>query len=874
MEILELRVLKGPNYWSTAKKKLIQLLLDPEELRFKLTNEIPGFYEHFKKMSFSFDGNEGCDDVTRNLGLQLKEGISLCHVVGFIALELQRISGMNVDFGITSPAGKDGNYYIIFSYEEEAPGVYAAQAAVRITEALICGAGYDIRKEVEQIKKLWVTEKLGPSTASIVEEAQRRNIPFIRLDKGSLVQLGYGAKQKRIEATITSQTNSIAVDIAGNKEQTKNILTKAGIPVPEGYVVEDVHKLKEVIERIGFPIVIKPLDGNHGKGATINIRHWQDAIKALDHAKVFSKQAIVERFIEGRDFRVLVINNRFVAAALRTPACIVGDGIHTVQELINIVNRDPRRGDQHDNVLTRIIIDDEMRELLAMHHCTLDTILPLHKEVYLKRTANLSTGGTATDVTDEVHPYNVFLFERISRLIGLDICGIDVMATDLTTPLQESGGAIIEVNAAPGFRMHLSPSSGQCRNVAAPVVDMLFNGNGRIPIVAVTGTNGKTTTTRLVAHMAQQAGLVTGYTTTDGIYLDQNLLMQGDCSGPYSAQVILCDPSVEFAVLETARGGMLRSGLAFDQCDTAIITNVAEDHLGLDGIDTLDKLASVKSILAESVSETGYAILNADDDLVYAMKDRLKCKVALFSIYSDSVRIEEHCGKGEIAAVYENGFLLLRIGDNIIPIDEVKNVPITFSGKAEFNISNALAACLAAYTSKIKLSTIRQALRTFIPSSEKTPGRINIFEFDEFTFILDYAHNQHGVRALGKFIKSWDAPVKTGIITGVGDRRDEDLIALGEEAARIFDEIIIRHDDDMRGRSVEEVEQLISKGIFSVDPNKKIICSLGECESVSYAIENARPQSLIVALIDNIQKVTEVIKQHQKERVSQLQKAG
>jgi cyanophycin synthetase len=643
------------------------------------------------------------------------------------------------------------------------------------------------------------------------------------------------------------------------------LLTSANIPVPFGEVISDVENLKKVIEYIGFPIVLKPLNGNHGKGATINITNWPCAMTAFQRAQKYSEKVIIEKFIQGEDFRVLLVNDKFVAAALRKPAFVVGDGRSTIQELIDAVNKDPRRGHCHEKVLTTIKVDDVTMELLAKNSYTLETVPTLGEEVSLKPTANLSTGGTATDVTDEVHPANVFLFERLSRVVGLDICGIDVMAPDLKTPIRENGGVVLEVNAAPGFRMHLEPTSGQPRNVAKHVVDMLFkNGNGRIPIVTITGTNGKTTTSRLIANMAKQAGFVTGYTTTDGIYINDHLVLKGDCSGPQSAQFVLKDPLVEYAVLECARGGILRSGLGFDQCDCAVVTNVAEDHLGLDGIDSVEKLAKVKSVLPETVCSTGYAVLNADDDLVYAMTDRLNCKIALFSMYSDNVRIEEHCSRGGLAAVYENGYLLLRTGNHLIPVEEARNIPLTFGGKAEFNIANALAACLAAYTNRIKLNTIREVLRTFTPSHETTPGRVNVFDFGDFNIVADYAHNPHAVKAMGKFINSFGAKRKVGIITGVGDRRDEDIIALGEESARIFDEIIIRHDDDMRGRSIEEVEDLLTKGLVKIKPNIPIIYSMAECEAVDYAIDHASPNSVIVVLTEKIKKVTECILHHYK----------
>ncbi|HEY0041094.1 MAG TPA: cyanophycin synthetase, partial [Flavisolibacter sp.] len=800
------------------------------------------------------------------------------HVIEHIAIEIQILAGINVSFGQTRDAGEDGVYHVAFQYGEEEEGRYTAKAAVRIAEALIEGKDYDLQPDIAEIKRLWFRDKLGPSTGSLVEEAKKRNIPVIRLDDGSLVQLGYGAKLRRIEATITSHTSSLAVDVAGDKDKTKKLLKDANLPVPYGDVISNIENLKETIELIGYPIVIKPLDGNHGKGATIDIQDWEHAECAFHRAKKYGRNVIVEKFIQGSDYRILVINNKFVAAALRTPASVNGDGVHTIQELIDRENLDPRRGSGHDNILTEIRVDEITHELLKKKDYTLDTVLPKGEELFLKPTANLSTGGTATDVTDEVHPENVSCFERIARNIGLDICGIDVMAHTLSTPLKENGGAVLEVNAAPGFRMHIEPTNGQPRNVAKPVIDMLFpkKDNGRIPIIAITGTNGKTTTTRLMAHIVKTAGFVTGFTTTDGVYIQDELVLKGDCSGPHSAQLVLKDSVVEFAVLETARGGILRSGLGYDQCDTAIVTNVAEDHLGIGGIDTIEKLARVKSVVPETVHANGYAILNADDDLVYGMRENVKSKVALFSLHPENTRIQEHCAAGGLAAVYENGYLLLRIGNHFIPIEEAANIPITFGGKADFNIANALAASLAAYTNKIKLGVIRDALRSFVPSKETTPGRMNIYELNEFTVVLDYAHNPHGVKALGNFIRSMEGN-KVGVITGVGDRRDEDIISMGEEAAKIFDEIIIRHDDDMRGRTYEEVDRLLSSGIHKVDRNKRISYYGSECEAVEQVLREGKRGSVIVVLVDNVTNVTKCLQrfvQQEQEQLMSMGKAG
>jgi len=872
MKIEEIKVLRGPNYWSIKRKNLIQMTLDLEELEERPTDEIHGFYERLQQLLPSLYEHRCSIGKPGGFFKRVQKGTWMGHVIEHIAIELQNLAGLKVGFGQTRGTGREGVYHVVFEYCEEAQGRYTARAAVRIAKALIAGEPYALEEDLFEIKRLWIAERPGPSTASIVAAAQSRGIPVMRLDNEALVQLGYGCRQKRIEATITSKTNSIAVDLAGDKDRTKKILTAASIPVPEGDMICSVEKLQESVKRLGYPLVIKPLDGNHGKGATIGITDWDEAMVAFERAKQYADKIIVEQYISGRDYRILVIDKKFVAASLRTPASVTGDGRHTIRELIQIVNADPRRGNGHDNVLTCIEVNDVCLEFLGKHGYSMESVLPLGTVCYLKPTANLSTGGTATDVTDAVHPSNRSLFERVARTIDLDICGIDVMAPDLSTPLKENGGAILEVNAAPGFRMHLEPTVGQPRDVAAPVIDMLFplNNTGRIPIVAVTGTNGKTTTTRLMAHIAQQSGCITGYTTTDGIYIDNELVYSGDCSGPGSAEFVLKDSAVEFAVLETARGGLLRSGLAFDHCQTAIVTNVAEDHLGLGGIDTLEKLARVKAVVPESVLPGGYAILNADDDLVYAMRESLDCKVALFSLYSDNVRIEQHCAGGGIAAYFEGGYLILRIGNHIVPVEEVSAVPVTFGGRAVFNIANVLAAVLGAYTNNIKLSTIRKALQTFEPSASNTPGRINIYEFSDFTVMVDYAHNPHGVKALGGFIKTFDAAHRVGIITGVGDRRDEDIIALAEESARIFDEIIIRHDEDLRGRTHEELDRLLTEGIRRVDRNKPVTYNWNECAAVEVAIRQRRPQSLIVVLIEDFKSVTQCIQRMQAEEKASM----
>jgi cyanophycin synthetase len=876
MKILEVKVMAGPNYWSIRRHNLIVMLLDLEEMENRPTDTIEGFYERLERLLPSLYEHRCAEGVPGGFFNRVKAGTWMGHVVEHIALEIQTLAGMDTGFGRTVETDQRGVYQVVFSYGTARAGKYAAKAAVQIAYALIKGEEYDLSADIKKLREIWEEDHFGPSTYSIIKEAIDRKIPFIRLDDDSLVQLGFGANQKRIEATIASTTSNIAVDIAGDKERTKKILENAEIPVPKGEIVCDELELKSVIDEIGYPIAIKPVDGNHGKGATTHINNYPDAMQAMKLAHHFSKRVICERFISGHDFRALVINYKFVAAAKRTPASVIGDGVHTIRELINRVNTDPKRGVGHQNVLTYIKIDVATIELLEKKGYNLATVLPAGEECILKSTANLSTGGTATDVTDVVHPLNVSLFERIARLIGLDICGIDIIANELSTPITTSGGAVLEVNAAPGFRMHLEPTHGTPRNVAAPILDMLFPEGGKpasIPIVAVTGTNGKTTTTRLISHIAKNAGLKVGYTTTDGVYINSEQIIKGDCSGPVSAQVVLKDSSVEFAVLECARGGILRAGLAFPYCHAAVITNVAEDHLGLNGIDTIEKLARVKSVVAETVLPQGFAILNADDDLVYAMKDVVQSKVALFSMYENSLRVKRHCQMGGLAAVASNNnYILIMHGSKRIKIDKIANIPITFAGKAEFNIANVLGATLAAYVSNFNLDDIRQGLQSFIPSPEATPGRMNMFEFNDFTVMVDYAHNPHGVNAIGKFVKSVSAPLKLGIIAGVGDRRDADLISLGEEASKVFDEIIVRLDKDLRGRTGEEIYNLVSTGILNIDPNKKISLHESECESVEFAIDNAIPGSFIVVLSDDVSSVISCVKELQEKELKPTEK--
>ena len=844
---------------------MIQMRLDLEEMEQRPTNSIPGFRERLEKMFPSMYSHRCSVGEPGGFFQRVEEGTWMGHVIEHIALEIQTLAGMDCGFGRTRSSGnKEGEYYVVFNYMEEDAGVYAAKAAVRITQALADGVEYSLAEDIQQLREIREDTRLGPSTGCIVNEAVKRGIPFIRLNKQSLVQLGYGVHQKRIRATIASTTSNIAVDIACDKEETKKLLGEAEIPVPRGTIIRSEEGLQEAIEKFGYPLVLKPVDGNHGKGATTNIINWEQAVKALEGAQRYGKSVIVERFITGYDFRILVINYKFICAALRTPAAVMGDGVHNIQWLINEVNKDPRRGYGHEKVLTQITVDDFTWKMLNDKGYTLETIPARDEQVLLKPTANLSTGGTSTDVTDEVHPENIFLCERIAKIIGLDICGIDIMARDLRTPVAENGGAILEVNAAPGFRMHIEPSEGLARNVAEPVVDMLFpkGSTGRIPIIAITGTNGKTTVTRLTAHIAKSSGRKVGYTTSDGVYIQNHLMMRGDCTGPISSQFVLKDPTVDFAVLECARGGILKSGLAFNECDVAIITNVAADHIGLGGINNVQQMARVKSVVAETVRRDGFAILNADDDLVYKIKDELDCRIGLFSMNENNPRIKAHCDEGGLAAVYENGFVTILKGQWKVRVMAAKDIPLTYQGKAIHNINNCLPSILATYLFRdISIEDIRSALESFVPSTSLTPGRLNFFHFKNFTFLADFAHNPHGLKLLCDFVSKLDYPHKVGIISGTGDRRDEDIRELGEISAHYFDEIIIRCDKNLRGRTADEIINLLKEGIEKVNTHLPTAIIPNEDEALEYAYANTPQGSLVTIMCDVVARALDKIKE-------------
>jgi cyanophycin synthetase len=869
MRILALRVLNGPNFWSIRRQKLILMRLDLEDLADRPTNEIAGFRDRLETLMPGLWEHQCSRNCYGGFLQRVEEGTWMGHVIEHVAIEMQSLAGMPVDFGRTRETSTEGVYNVVFEYQEAEAGRYAAKAAVYLCQSLINGDSYqrDLELDIQDLREIREDVRLGPSTQSLVDEAGLRGIPHIRLNGESLVQLGYGVYQKRVEATTTEHTNIIATDIACNKRATKELLGDMGIPVPTGFVVRRLDDLAGTIEDVGgYPVVVKPLNANHGKGITVNINDLKTAEAAYDAAKEHSDTVLLEKYVVGDDYRLLVINNKLQAVAKRVPAQVVGDGHSTIQELIDAVNRDPRRGYGHENVLTQILVDDMTRRLLENQGFTLDTVLELGQACSLKSTANLSTGGSAVDCTDIIHPYNIFIAERAARIVGLDVAGIDLICPDITVPVSENGGAIVEVNASPGLRMHLAPSEGIPRNVAEPIIDMLFppGAQTRIPIIGITGTNGKTTTTRLTAHILKGVGKQVGFTTTDGVYIQNHQIAKGDMTGPYSAQLVLRDPTVEVAILETARGGILRAGLGFTECDIGVVLNITSDHLGLGDIDTLDDMARVKAVLVEAVHEKGYAVLNADDRLVAEMARNVKATVAYFSMDPSNPVVQHHVASGGTAAVYEEGYISILKRGWKLRIEKVTNIPLTLSGKASFMIQNALAATLATFLHGVSIDDIRVALGTFTSSVAQTPGRLNLFEVGSFQVLVDYAHNAAGYEAILTTLDRWDCREKIGVIGGPGDRRDQDLRELGILGARMFDRAIVKEDDDRRGREPGEVAQII-KGGWEAENGGDLQMLLEETSAIETALAQAQPGDLVVIFPAEVRRTIDIIARFQEQ---------
>jgi cyanophycin synthetase len=875
LRITRLRALRGPNFWRLAPVIACDMTLGSLEeftsaqlagFPERLLGHLPTLREH--PCSRAPDGG---------FVEQLESGTQLPHVLEHVALELQTLAGSDVRFGRVVASGDPGVWWMMVAYQEEDVGLEAVREGVRLLKACISGEPYAAAAAVERLYDLRETVRLGPSTAAIVEEARRRGIPVRRLNSRSLVQLGLGKNLRRIQASMSDHTSAIAVEIAQDKDDTRRVLENIGLPVPAGGVAATLESAVEIARGIGFPVILKPLDSSQGRGISSRLDGAEALALAWPIAREYSTRLVVERYVEGRDYRVLVVDGRVVAVAERIAAHVVGDGRRTIQELIDAANADPRRGVGHARSLTRLPDDIRTVDFLATRGLSLYTVPAPGERVPLRATANLSTGGTAVDRSDEIHPANVTACEMAAGVVGLDIAGIDVISPDISVPLRDNGAALIEVNAAPGLRMHTHPTEGEPCNVAGPIIDMLYppGAEATIPVIAVTGTNGKTTTVRLIAHLFRQTGALVGLTTTDGVYLQDRLVMEGDMTGPFSANIILSNPTVDVAVLETARGGILRAGLGFDEADVGVILNVSSDHLGLRGIHTLEQLAEVKGVIAAVVKREGYAVLNADDRRVFAMRDRTSGDVALFSaepVSGDdaeevvsgerSGRIEDHLARGGIAGRIESGVFVIRRGRLRIPIASVREVPLTLGGAARFQFGNILAAMLAAYVQGVRYDTIRAGLLSFFPSPSMTPGRLNLLRIGDARLLVDYAHNPAAIEGILEVVAAIPARRRIGVITVPGDRRDEDIRSAGRLAAGL-DRVIVKEDVDPRGRPPGEIAALIVDGLRAAgmaDDRFRVISS--EHEAVETVLAELEDGDLAVVLVEDVAAVLAQVQPH------------
>jgi cyanophycin synthetase len=884
MHVLETRVFRGPSPY--GYRPVIRLTLDLEELEAWPSARIPGFNERLVELMPTLQSH-GCSygepgGFIRRLSDENADGTRgtwMGHVIEHVALELQCLAGTEVTYGKTrSVPGKPGQYYVIYSYIEERVGIEAGELAIRLVRSLLPPelpsalppeelAAFDFLRERDALIARAQDIVLGPTTASLVAEARRRDIPAIRLDEHSLVQLGYGKYQQRIRASVTSRTSNIAVETASDKELTIRLLRDVGIPTPRHQLVRSADEAAEAAEHLGFPLVTKPLDVSHGRGISLNLNSLDEVRRGYEIASEYTSSVLVETYLHGKDYRVLVINNEVVAVAERVPAHVVGDGEHTIGELVEIVNRDPRRGFGHEKVLTKIRLTHQSDLLLQRAGYTLDTVLAPGEVFYLASTANLSTGGTAIDRTNEINYETRELARRAAMVIGLDIAGIDIITPDITKPLREVGGGIVEVNAGPGFRMHIQPSEGQPRNVARHVINMLFprGAPARIPIISITGTNGKTTTTRMVGHIFKMAGLRVGMTTTDGIYIDGESYLRGDMTGPWSARMVLKDPTVDAAVLETARGGILREGLGFDRCDVGAVLNVSNDHLGLRGVNTVEEIAEVKRLVVEVVRDDGASVLNADDPLVAAMAAHAEGRIIYFSMQGGedaSELVKQHIAAGGTAVVLQPGvrgdIIAIYDAEQYIPLLWTHLIPATLEGKARHNVANALAATAIAYAQGISIENIRQGLRTFTTTFFQAPGRLNVFDEHPFRVIVDYAHNPAAFAAMRDLVARLRPAYRRviGVMSAPGDRRDVDIREDGMIAGTMFDLLVLKEDDDLRGRQPGETSALLREAAIAAGmPEERIVTVLDEREAVRYALGQAQPNDLVVVFADNIAPV-------------------
>jgi len=798
---------------------------------------------------------------------RMEEGTWLGHVFEHLVLEIQDLAGHHVSFGKTRAAKQPAHYNVVFEMQDENVGLEASRLALKLIHSLLPEAlrgrradpAFDWARERDSFIRYTQKRALGPSTGSLVKAAEDRGIPWLRLNDQSLVQLGYGKYQKRIQATITSETRHIAVEISCDKEMAHKIFEDLGLPVPKQRTASSLRETLRAAERIGFPVVVKPYNGNHGRGVCINLKTAEEVEKAYEVASKISRTVVVESYITGFDHRLLIVNGELVAAAKRVPGHVIGDGTHSIRQLVDIANADPRRGIGHEKVLTRIELDHQADTLLEKAGYTLDTVLPEGETFYLRSTANLSTGGTAIDVTDIIHPDTRAMAVRAARAVGLDVCGVDFLTDDISQSYRSHGGAICEINAAPGFRMHVAPAEGKSRDVGGAVMDMLFPPGSRstIPIAAITGTNGKTTTSRMLAHILKMAGHTVGLTSTDGVYIDGQLTVSGDMTGPVAASMVLRDPTVDMAVLETARGGLLKRGMAYRRADVACVLNVQNDHLGLRGIDTLDELAEVKRTVAEIAQDT--CVLNADDPRCLKMAAYTEAKhVCYVTMNPNHQIVRAHIRAGGRAVVLEQGMNghMIALYDRGVhnPLLWTHLIPATMEGRAMHNVNNAMFAAAMAYGLGVHRDHIEHGLRTFTTSFFQAPGRMNVFDEHPFKVIMDYGHNANGVAVIAALAARLPVTGRRLVVMAApGDRRDSDITELAEAAAGHFDHYICKGDDNRRGRREGEVVEILRQGLLAKGVTAEQITGIdSEREAIEAGLGMARPGDLLVVFADNI----------------------
>jgi cyanophycin synthetase len=870
MKITERRVYVGPSLY--AHFPVIRLTVDLGDLEKWPTGKISGFSDKLLSALPSLDQHHCSYDAPGGFVRRLREGEGtwLGHVFEHVAIELQCQTGSKVSFGKTRGTGEPGWYHVIYEYEEERVGLAAADLAHQLLEQLlpdklrtadVLPPDFDLRAEIRSLIRYAEDRALGPSTFSLVHAAEERDIPWLRLNDRSLIQFGQGKHQKRIQATITSSTSHIAVELASDKEETNRLLGDLGLPVPRQRLVRNEKEAVRAAEKLGYPVVCKPLDANHGRGVTTDVRDEAQVRIAFEKAREHSRSVIVETFLEGLDHRMLVIGGELVAVAKRVPGHVIGDGKHTIVELVDIVNKDPRRGIGHEKVLTRIELDAEAERMMARRGYTADTVPPKGDTVMLRGTGNLSTGGTAIDLTDVTHPDNREVARRAARAIGLDVVGVDFITPDITKSHREVGGGICEVNAAPGFRMHVAPTEGTPRDVGKLVVDMLFPPGtpASIPIAAVTGTNGKTTTARMLAHIHKMNGRTVGLTTTDGVYVDGERTVSGDMTGPTASRMVLCDPIVDCAVLETARGGLLRAGLGYRHCNVGAVLNVSSDHLGLKGIDTLEQLAQLKRIVVEVARDV--AVLNADDSLCLRMADHTKAaRIAYVTMNPRHELVRQHIRAGGLAIACEDGIngQMITLYDRgaHMPLLWTHLIPATLEGRALHNVENAMFAAIMAYAMGVKVENIRQGLRTFDTTYFQAPGRLNVFDELPFKVILDYGHNPAAVQAMANLVAKLEVTGKKIVVmTAPGDRKDEDMREMCRIASKCFDHIILRQDDDTRGRGPLEVPKLMEKALLDLGVSRDAVEIVAdEVKAVDQALRMAQKDDLVLVFADKINR--------------------